>query len=88
MKALRIKTLDYVLNLSRFQIILLKDVVFSKIKYVDSKGEAIIQLELNNEEKFSLRLPCDETEFERFKLRWNRFQDNEDNYFDLSAWGQ
>lgn len=88
MKALRIKTLDYVLNLSRFQIVLLKEVVSYDLMYLNPQSEAIFQLDLINGEQFLLRLACDETEFEKFKGRWGRFQENEENYFDLSAWGQ
>jgi hypothetical protein len=44
-------------------------------------------LELHQGEPFLLSLPCDEMEYDKFKLRWERFKENEDYYFDLSEWG-
>ena len=87
MKALRIKTFDHDLNLSRFEIVLLKDIAFHNLDYQLAKSEAVIQLELHQGEPFLLSLPCDEMEYDKFKLRWERFQENEDYYFDLSEWG-
>ena len=87
MKALRIKTSDQALNLSRFEIVLLKDIANHHLDYQLANNEAFIQLELHQGEQFLLSLVCDEPQFEKFKLRWERFQENEDYYFDLSEWG-
>jgi hypothetical protein len=87
MKALRIKTSDQALNLSRFEIVLLKDIANHHLDYQLAINEAFIQLELHQGEQFLLSLGCDEPQFEKFKLRWERFQENEDYYFDLSEWG-
>lgn len=87
MKALRIKTSDQALNLSRFEIVLLKDIANHHLDYQLAINEAFIQLELHQGEKFLLSLGCDEPQYEKFKLRWERFQENEDYYFDLSEWG-
>ena len=48
--------------------------------------EAFIKLELRQGEPFLLSLPCDEIDFNIFKLRWEIFQENENYYFDLSEW--
>mgnify|MGYP000657389014 FL=1 len=87
MKAVRIKIVDHDLNLSRFEIVLLKDIAFHNLDYQLAKSEAVIQLELHQGEPFLLSLPCDEMEYDKFKLRWERFKENEDYYFDLSEWG-
>ena len=87
MKALRIKTSDQALNLSRFEIVLLKDIANHHLDYRLANNEAFIQLELHQGEQFLLSLGCDEPQYEKFKLRWERFQENEDYYFDLSEWG-
>jgi hypothetical protein len=87
MKAVRIKTSDQDLNLSRFKIVLLKDIANHNLEYQFAKSEAVIQLELHQGEPFLLSLSCDELEYDKFKLRWERFQENEDYYFDLSEWG-
>jgi len=87
MKAIRIKIVDHDLNLSRFEIVLLKDIAFHNLDYQLAKSEAVIQLELHQGEPFLLSLPCDEMEYDKFKLRWERFKENEDYYFDLSEWG-
>lgn len=87
MKALRIKTSDQALNLSRFEIVLLKDIANHHLDYQLAINEAFIQLELHQGEQFLLSLGCDEPQYEKFKLRWERFQENEDYYFDLSEWG-
>ena len=87
MKAVRIKTSDQDLNLSRFEIVLLKDIANHNVEYQFAKSEAVIQLELHQGEPFLLSLSCDELEYDKFKLRWERFQENEDYYFDLSEWG-
>ena len=87
MKAVRIKTSDQDLNLSRFEIVLLKDIANHNLEYQFAKSEAVIQLELHQGEPFLLSLSCDELEYDKFKLRWERFQENEDYYFDLSEWG-
>lgn len=87
MKAVRIKTSDQALNLSRFEIVLLKDIANHHLDYQLANNEAFIQLELHQGEQFLLSLGCDEPQFEKFKLRWERFQENEDYYFDLSEWG-
>ena len=87
MKALRIKTSDQALNLSRFEIVLLKDITNHNLDYQLANHEAFIQLELHQGEQFLLSLTCDEPQFEKFKLRWERFKENEDYYFDLSDWG-
>jgi hypothetical protein len=87
MKAIRIKISDEDLNLSRFEIVLLKDIADHHLDYQLAKSEAVIQLELHQGEPFLLSLSCDEMEYDKFKLRWERFQENEDYYFDLSEWG-
>ena len=87
MKAVRIKTSDQDLNLSRFEIVLLKDIANHNLEYQFAKSEGVIQLELHQGEPFLLSLSCDELEYDKFKLRWERFQENEDYYFDLSEWG-
>jgi len=87
MKALRIKTSDQALNLSRFEIVLLKDIANHNLDYQLANNEAFIQLELHQGEQFLLSLTCDELQFGKFKLRWERFHENEDYYFDLSEWG-
>jgi hypothetical protein len=88
MKALRIKTYDDVLNLSRFEIVLLKDIFEFSLAFSALKNEAVIQLKFQKGGQLSLNLCCDELQFEKFKLRWERFQANEDYYFDLSDWLQ
>jgi hypothetical protein len=87
MKAIRIKISDEDLNLSRFEIVLLKDIADHHLDYQLAKSEAVIHLELHQGEPFLLSLSCDEMEYDKFKLRWERFQENEDYYFDLSEWG-
>lgn len=87
MKALRIKTSDQALNLSRFEIVLLKDIANHNLDYQLDTNEAVIQLELHQGEQILLSLPCDKSQYVKFKLRWERFQENEDYYFDLSEWG-
>ena len=87
MKALRIKTSDQALNLNRFEIVLLKDIANHNLDYQLDTNEAVIQLELHQGEQILLSLPCDESQYVKFKLRWERFQENEDYYFDLSEWG-
>lgn len=87
MKALRIKTSDQALNLSRFEIVLLKDIANHNLDYQLDTNEAVIQLELHQGEQILLSLPCDESQYVKFKFRWERFQENEDYYFDLSEWG-
>jgi hypothetical protein len=52
------------------------------------KNEAVIQLKFQKGGQMTLCLRCDESQFEKFKLRWERFQANEDYYFDLSDWLQ
>lgn len=87
MKAIRIKIVDHNLNLSRFEIVLFKDIANHNLEYQLANNEAVIQLELHQGEPFLLSLSCDELEYDKFKLRWERFQENEDYYFDLSEWG-
>lgn len=86
MKAIRIKIVDHNLNLSRFEIVLFKDIANHNLEYQLANNEAVIQLELHQGEPFLLSLSCDELEYDKFKLRWERFQENEDYYFDLSEW--
>ncbi len=87
MKAIRIKTSDEDLNLSRFEIVLLKDIANHNLYYQLDTNEAFIQLELHQRGALLLSLTCDKFQYEKFKLKWERFQENEDYYFDLSAWG-
>ncbi len=87
MKALRIKTSDQASNLSRFEIVLLKDIANHHLDYQLANNEAFIQLELHQGDQFLLSLGCDEPQYEKFKLRWERFQENDDHFFDLSEWG-
>jgi len=47
MKAIRIKIVDHDLNLSRFEIVLLKDIAFHNLDYQLAKSEAVIQLKLH-----------------------------------------
>jgi hypothetical protein len=42
MKALRIKTFDHDLNLSRFEIVLLRDIGFQKLNFSSIKNEAFL----------------------------------------------
>ena len=51
-----------------------------------SNNEACLDFELHNGKLFLLKLACDESQFEKFKWKWERFQVNEDYYFDLSDW--
>jgi hypothetical protein len=88
MKAIRIKLVDHNLNSSRFEIVLLKDIANHNLGYQLDTNEAVIQLELHQGEQILLSLPCDESQYVKFKLRWERFQESEDYYFDLSEWGQ
>ncbi len=88
MKALRIKKCDDVLNLSRFDIVLLKDIFDFSLSFSPLKNEAVIQLKFQKGGQLAFCLRCDESHFEKFKLRWERFQANEDYYFDLSDWLQ
>jgi hypothetical protein len=88
MKALRIKKCDDVLNLSRFDIVLLKDIFDFSLSFSPLKKEAVIQLKFQKGGQLALCLRCDESHFEKFKLRRERFQANEDYYFDLSDWLQ
>ena len=62
MKALRIKTSDQALNLSRFEIVLLKDIANLNLGYQLDTNEAVIQLELHQGEQILLSLPCDESQ--------------------------
>jgi|LauGreDrversion4_2_1035121.scaffolds.fasta_scaffold160108_2 hypothetical protein len=86
MKALRIKTFDQVLNLNRFEIVLIRDIAFQNLTFFSIKNEANFDFKLHNGDEFLLRLPCDEVQFELFKRRWERFKENDDYYFDLSEW--
>ena len=86
MKAIRIKEFDYFLNVGRFEIVLLKNIIDFNLSHSEFKNEAYIQLDYIKGQ-FSLSLVCDETQYEKFKLRWESFQHNEDYYFDLSEWG-
>lgn len=86
MKAIRIRKLDDINNVARFEIVLLKNIVDFNLSYFDSKNEANIQLDYIKGQ-FSLNLACDKAQYEKFKFRWESFQENEDYYFDLSEWG-
>jgi hypothetical protein len=86
MKALRIKTFDQVLNLNRFEIVLIRDIAFQYLTFFLIKNEANFDFKLHNGDEFLLRLPCDKVQFELFKRRWERFKENDDYYFDLSEW--
>lgn len=86
MKAVRIKTCTDVLTLSRFEIVLLKDSIDFKLAFLPLKNEAVLHLKLLKGGLLELSLTCDELQFEKFKLRWERFQLNEEYYFDLSEW--
>jgi hypothetical protein len=59
MKALRIKKFDQDLKLSRFEIVLIKDIAFQKLTYFSIKNEANFDFKLHNGVEFLLRLPCD-----------------------------
>ena len=86
MKALRIKRVDHILNLTRFEIVLVKDIVFQDLVYVAVNSKAVFRFLMYKGDELLLSLPCDEFQFEKFKLKWERFQVNEDYYFDLSDW--
>jgi hypothetical protein len=86
MKALRIKTFNHDLNVSRFEIVLLRDIVFQNLNFSSIKNEAYLDFKLQNGQKFLLRFPCDVFQFEIFTRRWERFKANDDYYFDLSEW--
>ena len=86
MKALRIKTFDQVLKLNRFEIVLIRDIAFQNLTFFSIRNEANFDLKLYNGEEFLLKLTCDEVQFELFKRRWERFNENDDYYFDLSEW--
>jgi hypothetical protein len=86
MKALRIKTFDQVLNLNRFEIVLIRDIAFQYLTFFSIKNEANFDFKLHNGDEFLLRLPCDKVQFELFKRRWEMFKENDDYYFDLSEW--
>ena len=86
MKAFRVKKFDHFLNVNRFEFVLCKDIVDQKLVFLVSQEKAVVNFELQNGKKFLLSLPCNELEFEKFKIRWERFKENEDYYFDLSEW--
>jgi len=87
MKALRIKTFDHDdLNASRFEIVLLRDIVIQNLNFSSNKNESFLDLKLHNGQEFLLILPCDAFQFETFTRRWERFKANDDYYFDLSEW--
>jgi hypothetical protein len=86
MKAVRIKTSDQHVDLIRFEMVLLKNIVSHNLYYQMTNKEGFIKLELRQGEPFLLSLPCDEKDFNIFKLRWEIFQENENYYFDLSEW--
>ena len=86
MKAFRVKKFDPFLNVNRFEFVLCKDIVDQKLVFLVSQEKAVVNFELQKGIKFLLSLPCDELEFEKFKIRWERFKENEDYYFDLSEW--
>lgn len=86
MKALRIKNSDQALNLSRFEIVLLKDIANHHLDYQLANNEAFFRLELHRGEQILLSLACYEPQYDNFKLRWERFQQSEDYYFNLSEW--
>jgi len=87
MKALRIKIVDHVSHEGRFRILMLKDVVGHNLAYQGEKNEAVIQLELHQGEPFLLSLACEDAQYQKFKLSWDRFLGNDEYYFDLSEWG-
>lgn len=86
MKALRIKTFNDDLTISRFEIVLMKDIIDVNVSFLPSKNVANIQLKLLQDRQLLLSLSCDDLQFEHFKFRWNKFLMNEDFYFDLSDW--
>ena len=86
MKAFRVKKFDHFLNVNRFEFVLCKDIVDQKLVFLVFQEKAVVNFELQNGMKFLLSLPCNESEFKKFKIRWERFKENEDYYFDLSEW--
>jgi hypothetical protein len=88
MKAIRIKTFDRFSNLNRFEIVLIKDVVFQNLAFFVARNEGHLDLKLQNGTQFELRINCDQIQFEKFKVRWERFKANDDYYFDLSDWNK
>ncbi len=86
MKALRIKRVDHIFNSTRFEIVLVKNIAVQNLTYVAANRKAVFRFLLYNGDELLLGLPCDGFQFEKFKLKWERFQVNEDYYFDLSDW--
>jgi len=86
MKALRIKKSDPDLTFTRFEIVLLKDIKAFNVAFFSQQNEAKIELKFHSDVQLVLYLTCDEAHFEKFKLKWMKFQMNEDYYFDLSEW--
>jgi len=87
MKAVRIKIVNRALDLVRFELILLKYIVEYKLAYQEVKNESTLQLKLRHGELLLLNLTCEEAEFERFKLNWREYLENEEWYFNMSEWG-
>jgi len=87
MKAVRIKIVNRALDLVRFEFILLKYIVEYKLSYQKVKNESTLQLKLHHGGSLLLNLACDEAEFEKFKLSWGGYLENEEWYFNLSEWG-
>jgi len=87
MKAVRIKIVNRALDLVRFELILLKYIVKYKLAYQEVKNESTLQLKLRHGELLLLNLACEEAEFERFKLNWREYLENEEWYFNMSEWG-
>jgi hypothetical protein len=86
MKALRIKTFNDDLHVSRFEIVLMKDIIDVNVSFLPSENVASIQLKLLQDRQLLLSLSCDDLQFEHFNIRWNKFLTNDDFYFDLSEW--
>jgi hypothetical protein len=87
MKAIRIKIDDPVSRIRRFEIVLLKDMLVHTLTYHGGDTKvAIFHVDCASR-SFSLGLVCEELQYERFELAWEKFQKNEEYYFDLSDWG-
>jgi hypothetical protein len=86
MKAFRVKMYNHILHGHRFEIVLCKNLIDQKLVFLLPENKARIKLELKNGVKLLVSLPCNKSQFEQFKIRWEAFKVNEDYYFDLSDW--
>jgi hypothetical protein len=64
----------------------MKALRIKRVDHILANRKAVFRFLLYNGDELLLGLPCDEFQFEKFKWKWERFQVNEDYYFDLSDW--